>query len=95
MWRLLAKALGERASRCDRESDRVALIRLVILASYLITNCFIVAGVIRHWGPKRPEYPAVRDLECARDGGSFHAAAMHEEDELAVEGLRHGAGQFV
>ena len=28
-WRLLAKALGEKASDCDRESDHVALIRLL------------------------------------------------------------------
>jgi hypothetical protein len=48
-WRLIAKALGEKASSCDHESDRVALIRLLILLSYLTTNCFIIAGVIRHW----------------------------------------------
>jgi hypothetical protein len=95
MWRLLAKALGEKATPCSRESDRVALIRLAILASYLITNCFIVAGVIRHWGPKRPQYPAVRDFECARDGSAAHATTMHEEDQFAVEGLGHGAGLFV
>lgn len=48
-WRWWAKALGEKASKCDKESDNVAIIRTVIFASYLITNCFIVAGVIRHW----------------------------------------------
>jgi hypothetical protein len=48
-WRWWAKALGEKASKCDKESDRFALIRTVIFATYLITNCFIVAGVIRHW----------------------------------------------
>jgi hypothetical protein len=48
-WRWWAKALGEKASKCDKESDRVATIRTVIFATYLITNCFIVAGVIRHW----------------------------------------------
>lgn len=48
-WRWWAKALGEKASKCDKESDRVAIIRTVIFATYLITNCFIVAGVVRHW----------------------------------------------
>lgn len=48
-WRWWAKALGEKASKCDRESDKIAIIRTVIFATYLITNCFIVAGVIRHW----------------------------------------------
>lgn len=49
MWRWWAKALGEKASKCDRESDTIAIIRTVIFASYLITNCFIIAGVIKHW----------------------------------------------
>lgn len=49
MWRLWAKALGEKQGRSDVEADRVALIRTIIVLSYLITNCFIIAGVIRHW----------------------------------------------
>jgi len=49
LWRWWAKAIGEKASKCDRESDRIAIIRTVIFFTYLITNCFIVAGVIRHW----------------------------------------------
>lgn len=49
VWRLWAKALGEKASKNDRESDHIAYIRSVIFGTYLITNCFIVAGVIRHW----------------------------------------------
>lgn len=49
LWRLWAKAIGEKASKCDKESDRIAIIRTVIFATYLITNLFIVAGVIRHW----------------------------------------------
>lgn len=49
MWRLWAKALGEKASANDLEADRVAFIRTAIVLCYIITNCFIVAGVIRHW----------------------------------------------
>jgi hypothetical protein len=49
MWRLWAKAIGEKASDDDREADRVAWIRTAIIACYVITNMFIVAGVIRHW----------------------------------------------
>ena len=48
-WRWWAKAIGEKASKCDKESDKIALIRTFIFATYLITNAFIVAGVIRHW----------------------------------------------
>ena len=48
-WGILAKALGEKAHRDSRIADRVALVRLAILGSYLLTNASIVAGVIRHW----------------------------------------------
>ena len=48
-WKWFAMALGEKASKCDRESDVVARIRAFIFMTYLITNCFIVAVVIRHW----------------------------------------------
>lgn len=49
MWRLWAKALGEKASSEDKEADQVAIIRTLIIISYITTNMFIVAGVIRHW----------------------------------------------
>ncbi len=52
MWRWWAKSLGQKASDCDRESDKVAIIRTIIFMTYLITNCFIVAGVIRHWNDR-------------------------------------------
>jgi len=48
-WRVWAKALGEKAGKSDEEADRVALIRTLIVLCYIITNIFIVAGVIRHW----------------------------------------------
>jgi hypothetical protein len=52
VWRLWAKSLGEKAHKKDHVADKVAIVRSVIFTTYLITNCFIVAGVIRHWGEK-------------------------------------------
>jgi len=49
MWRLWAKALGEKQGKDNKESDRVAIIRTSIVLCYIITNLFIIAGVIRHW----------------------------------------------
>jgi len=49
MWRVWAKSLGQKASKCDKESDRIALVRTIIFTTYLVTNIFIIAGVIRHW----------------------------------------------
>ena len=51
-WRLLAKSLGEKASKCDKEADKIALIRLIMFLSIFITNCFIVANAVRHWNDK-------------------------------------------
>lgn len=33
-------------------ADRVAIVRTFIFTTYLITNCFIIAGVIRHWNDR-------------------------------------------
>jgi len=49
MWRIWAKALGEKYGRNDREADIIAGIRTLIFISYLATNLFIISGVIRHW----------------------------------------------
>lgn len=49
IWKIWAKALGQKASESNKEADKVAIIRTIIALIYLITNFFIVAGVIRHW----------------------------------------------
>ena len=56
LWRLWAKALGQKASKNDRESDYVAHIRSIIFFTYLLTNLFIIAGVIRHWNDNQQHY---------------------------------------
>lgn len=53
-WRIWAKALGDKGSKCDKEADKIALVRTLIFVSYLITNLFICAGVIRHWQKEKP-----------------------------------------
>jgi hypothetical protein len=49
IWHIWAKALGQKEGRTDDEADRIALIRSMIVLFYIITNLFIIAGVIRHW----------------------------------------------
>ena len=49
LWRLWAKALGEKDGRTDREADTIASIRTVILICYMVTNVAIVANAVRHW----------------------------------------------
>ena len=56
VWRVWAKALGEKSGKNDREADAVARIRTFIFFTYLITNVAIVANAIRHWDDaKKPQ----------------------------------------
>jgi hypothetical protein len=49
VWRIWAKALGQKDGRDDREADIIAGIRTFILICYMVTNVAIVANAIRHW----------------------------------------------
>jgi len=49
IWRLWAKALGEKASTNDNEADKIAIVRSIIVLIYIVTNFVIIAGVLRHW----------------------------------------------
>ena len=49
-WRVWKYALGSFSDeRTKRYDNYVVLVRTFIFLSYLITNCFIISGVIRHW----------------------------------------------
>ncbi len=50
LWRVWKYALGSFADeRTKRYDNNIVIVRSFIFLSYLITNCFIVAGVMRHW----------------------------------------------
>jgi hypothetical protein len=49
VWRLWAKALGEKASFSDNEADRIAWIRTFLIAQAVVANIFLIVNVIRHW----------------------------------------------
>ena len=49
LWRIWAKALGEKSGKDDREADTIAWIRTFILICYMVTNIAIVANAVRHW----------------------------------------------
>jgi len=49
MWRIWAKALGDKTGKSNREADLIALIRTIIVLVYLSTNIMIVMGIIHHW----------------------------------------------
>ncbi len=53
MWRLWAKAPGEKASENDKEADKIAMIRTImfLIAVFygFITNTMIMIGIIHQW----------------------------------------------
>ena len=51
VWRIWKYALGSFSDEKTEPYDNyIVLVRSIIFVSYLVTNCFITAGVIRHWG---------------------------------------------
>lgn len=88
VWRLWAKAIGEKAHKKDHVADQVAVIRTVIFTTYLITNCFIVAGVIRHWNKQtiievqvydniQYENPHTKGRNCLGVGGDARTEGVY------------------
>jgi len=50
MIKIWKYALGSFSDEKTKDVDnQVIIIRSLIFLSYLITNCFIISGVIRHW----------------------------------------------
>ena len=49
-WNIWKYALGSFSDEKTKEYDNyVVVVRSIIFVSYLVTNCFIISGVIRHW----------------------------------------------
>ena len=69
-WRLWCKALGEKAGKNDREADNIAYIRTLLFLSYLITNCFIIAGVVRHWNDIPSNIPETKEERILNTSGN-------------------------
>ena len=47
-WRLWAKALGEKIG-ADKEADRIAVLRTMIVIQAIITNMLIAINIIINW----------------------------------------------
>lgn len=48
-WRLWAKAMGEKASKENREADKVALIRTIIILLNCTCAIFIMTNIVHNW----------------------------------------------
>jgi hypothetical protein len=67
LWRIVAKSLGEKSGKTDKEADQIALVRLIAFLSILITNSFIVYNALRthHF----PNYEIQRCLPQTQEKG--------------------------
>ena len=49
IWRIWAKALGQKEGASNQEADLIAVIRTIIACVNLFTCIFIIMGIIHHW----------------------------------------------
>ena len=49
MWRLWARALGEKVGEDNKRADKVAFIRTMIILQAIITNVLIAINIIINW----------------------------------------------
>lgn len=48
MWRLWAKALGQKEGKNKKDADKVAIIRTIIMFQLVVTNMFIISGNVKN-----------------------------------------------
>ena len=85
MWKIWKYSLGSFSDEKTQQYDNyVAVVRSVIFVSYMVTNCFIVAGVIRHWDKgervRLVEDTALKAAGCKNFAGSIPVLSV--EDNL-------------
>lgn len=49
MWRLWARALGEKIGENNKRADKVAFIRTMIILQAIVTNVLIAINIIINW----------------------------------------------
>ena len=54
--RIWKYALGFSDDRTKEYDNHVLVVRSIIFFTYLVTNCFIISGVIRHWNANEKNY---------------------------------------
>jgi hypothetical protein len=67
LWTIWKYSLGSFSDDKTQDYDNyIALLRTVIFISYLITNCFIIAGVIRHYDNDQSFQCSIQEREEIR-----------------------------
>ena len=83
IWKIWKYALGSFSDEKTKDVDNtVVVVRSTILASYLITNCFIISGVIRHWNYDNtelatPQQEATKNQEESKNNTGRQEAYLY------------------
>ena len=67
IWTIWKYTLGSFSdTKTENYDDWVALIRTCIFVSYMLTNFFIVSGVLRHWNDLPSELPKTEEKRLCK-----------------------------
>ena len=81
IWTIWKYALGSFSDDKTKSYDNViAITRTFIFISYLVTNCFIISGVIRHWNMRHQS-------DKARSSVTYFTPEKQKEQEEEYQSL--------
>ena len=73
LWTIWKYTLGSFSdTKTENYDDWVALIRTCIFVSYMVTNAFIVSGVIRHWNDVPSSVPKTEEKGFCKAPSNFY-----------------------
>jgi len=73
LWKIWKYSLGSFSdTKTEDYDDWVAIIRTIIFISYLVTNVFIVSGVLRHWHDVPSELSQTQEKGILKTNCNFH-----------------------
>ena len=73
LWKIWKYSLGSFSdTKTEDYDDWVAIIRTCIFVSYMVTNIFIVSGVLRHWHDVPSELSQTQEKGLLKTNCNFH-----------------------
>ena len=73
LWKIWKYSLGSFSdTKTEDYDDWVAIIRTCIFVSYMVTNVFIVSGVLRHWHDVPSELSQTQEEGLFKTNCNFH-----------------------
>ena len=72
LWKIWKYSLGSFSdTKTEDYDDWVAIIRTCIFVSYMVTNVFIVSGVLRHWHDVPSELSQTQEKGYSKQTATF------------------------